>query len=291
MSHKAMTVREFFKKYPSDDVCLHHIFEVRFGQGYECPKCEKATKWHPLKKVRAFSCQSCGHHLHPTVGTPFERSRTPLQLWFFAIYLFTTTRNGVSAKELQRQLGVTYKCAWRMGHEIREHMGQVDGDDSLSGHVEIDEAYIGGKDDVVGRPGKDSNKTGVLGMVERDGKVMTKVIDDAKGTTLLPHIDENVEEGSTISTDEYHAYKNLRDMGYTHGAVKHSLEQWVKGIHHTNTMEGYWAHLKKAINSTHISVSKKHLQKYLSEFEYRYNTRSNPAQMFPELISSFANPE
>lgn len=148
-----------------------------------------------------------------------------------------------------------------------------------------------GKIELFGRPGKDSNKTGVLGMVERDGKVMTKVIDDAKGTTLLPHIDENVEEGSTISTDEYHAYKNLRDMGYTHGSVKHSMEQWVKGIHHTNTMEGYWAHLKKAINSTHISVSKKHLQKYLSEFEYRYNTRTNPEQMFPELISSFSSPE
>jgi transposase-like protein len=241
MAHKAMTIREFFKKYHSDTLCLQHIFDVRFGQDYVCPKCEKETKWHLLKNVRAFSCQKCGHHLHPTVGTP-------LQLWFFAIYLFTTTRNGVSAKELQRLLGVTYKCAWRMGHEIREHMGQVDGDDPLFGHVEIDEVYIGGKDDVVGRPGKDSNKTGVLGMVERNGKVIIKVIDDAKKSTLLPHIDEHVEEGFTISTDEYRAYKNLRDMGYTHDSVKHSMEQWVKGIHHTNTMEGYWAHLKNAIS-------------------------------------------
>jgi len=169
---KPMTVREFFKKYPDDDTCLLHIFKCRFGQGHTCPKCEKPSKWYKIKAERAYSCQHCGHHLHPTVGTPFAKSRTPLQLWFYAIYLSTTTRNGVSAKELQRQLGVTYKCAWRMGHEIRKHMASIDGDEPLSCHVEIDEAYIGGKDNQKGRPGKDSNKTAVLGMVQRDGKVI-----------------------------------------------------------------------------------------------------------------------
>lgn len=285
---KPLTIREFFKKYPDDDTCLQHIFNCRFSNNYNCPKCGKSTKWHKLKSQRAYSCQCCGHHLHPTVGTPFERSRTPLQLWFFAIYLFTTTRNGVSAKELQRQLGVTYKCAWRMGHEIRQHMAEVDGDDPLSGHVEIDEAYIGGKDDTMGRPGKNSNKTAVLGMVEREGRVITKVVDDAKGSTLHPQIEKHVEKGSTVSTDEYNAYKKLRDMGYDHGTVMHAIEQWTNGIHHTNSLEGYWAHLKKAISSTHIAVSKKHLQSYLGEFEYRYNSRSNPEKMFPELISSFS---
>ncbi len=285
---KSLTIREFFKNYPDDDTCLEHIFNCRFGNGYDCPKCGKSTKWHKIKSQRAYSCQYCGHHLHPTVGTPFERSRTPLQLWFFAIYLFTTTRNGVSAKELQRQLGVTYKCAWRMGHEIRKHMAEVDGDDPLSGHVEVDEAYIGGKDKTMGRPGKDSNKTAVLGMVQRNGNVITKVVADAKSATLHPQIEKHVEKGSTISTDEYRAYKKLRDMGYDHGAVIHAIEQWTNGKHHTNTLEGYWAHLKKAISSTHIAVSKKHLQKYLGEFEYRYNTRSNPERMFPELISSFS---
>jgi transposase-like protein len=142
---KQMTIREFFQKFPDDETCLNHIFDVRFGQGHVCPKCEKASKWHRIKAERAYSCQWCGHHLHPTVGTPFESSRTPLQLWFYAIYLFTTTRHGVSAKELQRQLGVTYKTAWRMGHQIREHMDSVDGDEPLSGDVEADEAYVGGK--------------------------------------------------------------------------------------------------------------------------------------------------
>lgn len=115
-----ITVQQFFKLYKDDEACLVHLFNVRFGQGHECPKCERAAKWYRIKAERAFSCQWCGHHLHPTVGTPFEKSRTSLQLWFYAIYLFTTTRHGVSGKELQRQLGVTYKTAWRMGHEIRK---------------------------------------------------------------------------------------------------------------------------------------------------------------------------
>jgi len=105
------------------------LFDVRFGQSHECPKCEKGTKWHRIKAERAYSCQSCGHHLHPTVRTIFEGSRTSLQSWFYAIYLFTSSRHGVPAKELERQLGVTYKTAWRMGHKIREHMAAVDGED------------------------------------------------------------------------------------------------------------------------------------------------------------------
>ena len=112
---KSLTVQQFFKKFPDDETCLNHLFDVRFGQGHVCPKCNASVKWYRIKAERAYSCGSCGHHLHPTVGTLFEKSRTSLQLWFYAIYLFTTTRHGVSAKELQRQLGVTYKCAWRMG--------------------------------------------------------------------------------------------------------------------------------------------------------------------------------
>ncbi len=136
---KPATVRQFFAKFPDDRSCLAHLFNVRFGQGHSCPKCERAAKWYPLKSELAFSCQWCGHHVHPMVGTIFEKSRTPLQLWFYAMFLFTTTRNGVSAKELQRQLGVTYKTAWRIGHKVREHMTLVDGDSILSGAVEVDE--------------------------------------------------------------------------------------------------------------------------------------------------------
>ena len=121
---KSLTIKEFFEKYPNDDACLDHIMMVRYGKANHCDKCDKDTKYSRVSSQRAYACQWCGHHLYPCVGTPFEGSRTPLQLWFYAIYLFTTTRSGVSAKELERQLGVTYKTAWRMAKEIRKHMGK-----------------------------------------------------------------------------------------------------------------------------------------------------------------------
>jgi transposase-like protein len=283
---KQMTIREFFQQFPDDETCLNHIFETRFGQGYECPKCEKASKWHRIKAERAYSCQYCGHHLHPTVGTPFEKSRTPLQLWFYAIYLFTTTRHGVSAKELQRQLGVTYKCAWRMGHQIREHMDNVDGDEPLSGDVEADEAYVGGKRE--GKRGRGaSGKTVVFGMVERDGDVMVEIVPNAKTKTIQAIIEANVEKGSTMHTDEWFAYRGLDKKGYSHRTIEHGAGQYSKDGCHVNTIEGYWSFLKNGIRSTHIHVSGKHLEKYAKEFEYRFNSRENPSQMFPALISTF----
>ena len=135
MSTKPLTTREFFKQFPDDESCLAHLFNVRFGQGFTCPSptCARPSNWYRIKAERAYSCQWCGYHLHPTVGTPFEQTRTPLQLWFYAIHLFTTTRHGVSGKELQRQLGVTYKTAWRMGHLIRQHMADVDGEAPIGG--------------------------------------------------------------------------------------------------------------------------------------------------------------
>lgn len=283
---KPITLRQFFKQFPDDQSCLEHLFNVRFGQGYKCPKCEREAKWYPIKSERAYSCQWCGHHIHPTVGTLFEKSRTSLQLWFYAIYLFTTTRHGVSGKELQRQLGVTYKCAYRMGQQIREHMANVDGESMLSGHVEIDETYIGGK-----RPGKRGRgadgKAVIFGMMQRDGDVMTHVVHDVKRKTLHPIINANVETGSTISTDELRSYNGLDQSGYVHNTVNHGIGEYANGNTHVNGMEGYWAHLKKSIRSTHIHVSEKHLAKYAKEFEYRFNSRKNPEQMFPELISTF----
>ncbi len=280
------TVIDFFKQFPTDDSCLEHLFNVRFGQGHECPKCNRSAKWYPLKEVRAYACQWCGNHIHPTVGTLFEDSRTSLQSWFYAMYLFTVTRHGVSAKELQRQLGVTYKCAWRMGHQIRNHMAKVDGEDPLSGIVEIDETMIGGK-----RPGKRgrgaAGKTTVVGMMERDGKVMTKVIPDVKRSTLHPIVEQNVAKGAEVHTDELLSYRGLGAKGYAHKTVNHSRGESAVGAIHVNSIEGYWFHLQKAIRGTHIHVSSQHLEKYAKEFEYRFNRRKIPGVMLPELLSKF----
>lgn len=292
---KAPTVVEFFQQFPNDEVCLKHLFDTRFGQDYVCPKCERQSGWFRIEADRAWSCGNCGHHVHPTAGTIFEATRTPLQSWFYAIYLFTVTRHGVSGKELQRQLGVTYKTAWRMGHKIREHMANTDGDFMLSGHVEIDESYFGGKASNMHADKKEVKvkgrgtvgKTVMFGMVERGGNLHTEVVPNARRVTLQPIILDTVEEGSEVSTDEMLTYANLNTKGYIHGAVHHAAGEYVNGDTHTNTIESYWGYLKRSINSTHISVRPKYLQAYSKEFEYRWNRRQKPEMMFSELISSF----
>jgi transposase-like protein len=263
--------------------------KVRYGHTVECPKCGKTGTFARLKKMPAYACPWCGHHIHPMAGTPFERSHTPLQKWFYAMYLFTTSRHGVPAKELQRQLSVTYKTAWRMGHEIRKYMAVVDGDGGLSGHVEADEAYIGGRrrKSAPGQTGRGSlGKTVVLGLAERAGNVMTHVVPNSRANSLIPPIAQSVRPGSTISTDEWFAYGRLSKLGYRHLVVRHSTDEWVRGDAHTNTIEGFWSQLKRSIRGTHVHVSGKHLSKYLGEFEYRWNMRNCQAAMFPRLLLS-----
>ncbi|MDG2003882.1 MAG: IS1595 family transposase, partial [Novosphingobium sp.] len=227
----------------------------------------------------------CGHHLHPTVGTPFEKSRTPLQLWFYAIFLFTTTRNGVAAKELERQLGVTYKCAHRMAAKIREHMADVDGDGILDGIVEADETFVGGHK-AGGQGGK--GKAIVFGMMERGGNVITEVVANRRSDTLLSHVFDHVEPGAEIHTDEHRGYGDLAYEGYAHRRVNHSAGEYVTatGIG-VNGIEGFWAQLKRSIQGTHIHVSPKYLWKYAKEAEFRFNRRRRPETMLDELLATF----
>ncbi|MBA3677307.1 MAG: IS1595 family transposase [Sphingosinicella sp.] len=291
MSKKPLTISQFFKQFPDDETCLKHLFETRFGQGFECPKCERPSNWYRIKAERAYSCQWCGHHLHVTVGTPFEKTRTPLQLWFYAMFLFTTTRHGVSAKELQRQLGVTYKTAWRMGHEIRKHMAAVDGDKPIGGEgktVQIDETMVGGVMHVGYRGRHIGNKTFVLGMVENGGDVVTKIIPDVKRATLFPLIEANVAPGTTIHTDTLGSYRGLSLKGYRHQTVNHTAKEYVSAYGATtNSIESFWAILQRGIAGTHIYVSGKHLSKYTGEFEYRFNRRERAETMIGELLSTF----
>ena len=283
---KPATVRQFFQNFPDDQACLAHLFDVRFGQGRTCPKCKRSAKWYPLKAEKAFSCQWCGHHIHPMVGTLFEGSRTPLQLWFYAIFMFTTTRNGVAAKEIQRQLGVTYKCAWRIGYKIREHMALIDGDGMLDGQVEVDETYIGGY-----RPGGQGGKgkAVVMGMLEKGGDVVTEVVPDRTSKSLMPHIHDHIKKGSEVHTDEHKGYGPLDCTDdYERMAVNHAEEEYVgEDGETTNSIEGFFSQLKRAISGTHISVSRKHLGKYAKECEFRFNRRQNPESMLPDLISRF----
>ena len=281
---------DFQRQFPDDEACLKRIMQVRYGgTEIDCPKCKKHGKFYRMTKERGYVCQHCGHHLHPTVGTIFERSRTPLHKWFYAMYLFTTSRHGVSAKELQRQLGVTYKTAWRMAHEIRKYMAKVDGDGTLDGHVEMDEAYIGGRavgGKKHGLTGRGTKKAIVFGMIERDGEVITRVVETAGRRDLFPHVRAHVAPGTHVSTDEWMPYRALPKMGYSHGTVEHRAKRYVSGLDHVNNIEAFWLILKRSIRGTHVWVSKKHLSNYLGEFEFRYNRRKRPASMFAELVAS-----
>ncbi len=244
-----------------------------------------------MTERRAFACSHCGDHIYPTAGTVFQDTRTPLQSWFYAIYLFVTTRHGVSGKELQRQLGVTYKTAYRMGMQIRKLIGSIEDFDMLQGHVEMDEAYVGGRRTGGGRGRGAAGKTIVMAMKERGGDIRAVVIPDAKRATLRNVVLRNVKEGSVVSTDEFMSYGLLEGDGYKHGTVRHSIKNWkyydrrTGEAHSTNEVESFWTLFKRSVRSTHIHVSSKHMAAYLGEFTFRSNHRQMGNAMFDLIVS------
>lgn len=293
------TFKEFQAEYPDDAACLAKLMEINYGgTRIYCPGCGVEANFHPMTKRRAYACQECGHHIYPAANTIFHKSRTKLTHWFFAMYLMTSTRHGVAAREVERQIGVTYKTAWRMCHELRKLMASADYGGTLGGHVEIDETFVGGKSknrprrQRTGKRGRDTsgNKTAVFGMVERGGRIVAGPVPDTSQFTLEPIILENIERGATISTDEHGGYVDLTRAGYDHGTVKHRAEEWVRGIHHVNTLEGHWGHFKRAVAGTHVSISSKHMWKYVSEFSYRRNYRKSHSEMFNRLVAAFSLP-
>jgi transposase-like protein len=287
------TFKEFQKIYPTDAHCLEKLMQVNFG-GIKivCPGCARNTKFHRLVERRAYVCQHCGYHVYPCAGTIFHKSRTPLSTWFFVMYLMTSTRHGVAAKEVQRQTGVTYKCAWRMCHELRKLMASADFGGPIGGdgkHVEIDETVMGGYQSNRERRAKGSNKSLVFGMVERDGKLRAGPIPNLSQDTLESIVRGHVVEGTRISADEWDSYNDLKH-GFDLGRVNHSKKEWVAGVHHTNTIEGHWGHFKRAVRGTHVHISAKHMWKYVAEFTYRRNFRHSHAAMFDRLVAAFALP-
>lgn len=288
---QAFSVREFFSVFPNDDACLTRVMEVRYGLRHVCGKCGVESTFHKITGRRAFACAACGDHLYPCAGTIFEDSRTPLQTWFYAIFLFIATRHGVSGKELQRTLGVTYKTAWRIGHQIRSLMTKADGFEMLKGHVELDEAYVGGRRS--GKRGRGAEgKTIVMGLKERGGKLTTQVIENVRMDTLRKVVLKNVEPGATVSTDELMSYGLLEGDGYKHGSVCHSAKEWAfydfrhDATHHTQHVESFWRLFKKSIASTHIHVSAQWMDSYLGEFSFRSNHRTMRNAMFDLLIAA-----
>lgn len=272
------TKAQFDKDFPTDDACLQAVFENRFGDLDHCPKCAVVEpKFYKVNGRKCYACKDCGYQLHPLAQTIFHKSSTPLKSWFYAIYLFSVSKNGVSASELERHLGVANKTALRMAHQIRKLM--ADGGDPLTGEIEIDETYIGGTRKMAQ---KYNNKSVVFGMVERNGQAKSYHVKSNGSRVLLPVIVRDVAPNSHIHSDEYGVYKTLDRKGYTHTTVNHSKLEYVRGNAHTNTIEGYWSQLKRSIDGTYHSVSPKYLQRYLDEFSFRYNFRD--VAVYPVLL-------
>jgi transposase len=280
-SESRCTRFEWDELFPDDTACLDYLMARLYPEGIFCPKCQRVTKHHRIKARPAYSCQFCGHYEYPMVGTIFQDSATSLKLWFDAIYLMASTRCGISAKQMERELGVTYKTAWRMFNKIRSMLDQ-DGN-PFGGTVEVDEAYIGGKSVWRNRGlpvGKDkaTKKITVLGMAERNGqgraRLSAQVVDPASdGHSLASRVVDKVLPASAVYTDEYIAYWNLGKVGYRHERVNHTQHVYVSGDVHTNTIEGFWSLLKRGISGVYHGVSAKHLQAYVDEYVFRYNNR------------------
>jgi len=284
------TIADFNRDFPNDDACLEWLKDSLYPNGIFCEKCGRITKHHKDAKRPSYSCDYCGHHVHPTAGTIFEKSSTPLKLWFHAIFLMSSTRCGISAKQIERETGVTYKTAWRMFKQIRS---MLDEDTRpLSNKVEMDETYMGGKAQNMHKSKRDklggrgtSGKTPVWGAVERNGKVITAKVTSVDGATLLPHVKEHVIPTAMVCTDEAGGYYHLKENGYDHRIIRHNQRIYVSGDVHTNTIEGFWSLLKRGIFGVYHNVSEKYLQSYLNEYSFRYNHREDNVPMFNTMLS------
>jgi len=262
------------EQFGSEEKCRDFLEKLRWPQGVECPRCEEKSISR-IEKRKQFECNSCRYQFSVTAGTVFHDSHLPLWKWFLAIYLIGESKKGISAKQLERVIGVSYKTAWYLGHRIRSAM-EEDSPIPLRGIVEIDETWVGGKTTDRGQ-GPWANKTMVLGAVARGGNVRLKVEQRRDRPTLQGFVKDTVHDNArAIHTDENPAYGDLSDYNTRHEVVKHRSEEWVRAQVHTNTIEGVWSLLKRSIIGSYHQLSAKHLPAYLDEVAFRFNNRDNP---------------
>ncbi len=268
---KAYSFHDFIEQFPDDDACLDYVLEQRF------PRSRDARRIRGRKSYLT----KAGKLIYPLKGSIFEKSRTPLTKWFYAIFLFANSRHSVSAKELQRQIGVTYKCAWRMTYQIRKLMAQ-DHSIQLQGVVEADETYIGGTRRLNSwkRP-----KIAVMGMVERGkgrGRLVLRTMGNSKRSEyeIAPLVEMHVAKGSYLYTDGAPVYNTMK--GYKRGRVFHTRKEYVKGDVHTNSIESVWQKSKNSIRGTHKWISEKHLQSHLDYQVFLHNNRGR--EMFGAIL-------
>lgn len=286
--NKRFGLGEFLTRYKTDEDCLEEIKNLLFPHGIYCKKCTKVTKHFKIKKRLAYSCAFCGNHIFPLSYTVMKDTKIPLRFWFYAIFVMTQTRAGVSAKTLQRELGVSYPTAWRLFHQVRKAM-QEEGI-ILKDKVEVDETYWYS-------PGKNKRRKPffgeaeqqiIMGFLQRDGKIITRHIPDTSKSTMLTHVQKHVPTDAFVMTDQHPNYKTLYKLGYQHDFVVHQREFVKKGnpTVHTQGIENYWSQLKRGLRGVYRRPSPKYLQRYLNEYSWRFNHRDE--EMFSALLRDIA---
>jgi transposase len=302
-SESRYSLMEFMAEYPDDEACLVALWRERYspdGEHAYCPspscKQERTFKrYATMQQRQSWTCTSCGHHLHPTAGTIFHKSSTSLRQWFYCMYLMASTRCGISAKQVERELGCNYKTALRMMRLVRTHLMDQDDDEQLSGSVEVDETYVGGRAREYPKMTREQHrarKTVVMGAVERGGRVRAEVMPFPGSVSRIevePFVTGNVKGDAVLYTDESPLYFNMEGLYKSHRAINHGEKVYVSGDVHTQTIEGFFSTIKHGVRGVFHGVSRAHLQTYLNEYCFRYNHRAGP-DPFKILVALSARP-
>ena len=284
------------ERFGDEEKCRTYLEQLRWPEGVTCLRCQ-SDKISRIYTRGLFTCDACGYQFSVKVGTIFHDSHLPLTKWFLAIYLMSEAKKGVSANQLKRTLGVAYKTAWYLCHRIRKAVADAD-TSLLSGIIEVDETYIGGKAKNMHKDVRERKITGrgasgkamVLGAIERGGKIRLKVDNRADRETLHAFIKQMAApEAECIMTDEHKGYEGIADENTRHETVSHSKDEWVRGECHTNTVENAWSLFKRSIIGSYHQISAKHLDRYLDEFEFRFNNRNNPYLFRDTLLRLIAS--
>lgn len=294
-----MNISEITKKYRNKDQCYKYLESIRWHGRPSCPYCNENKRITKRQKSYRHHCQKCNKDFSVLVGTIFENTRLPLPKWFLLIGLILNAKSGISAKELQRNVGIGYPTAWFCAMRVRCAM--IDTDNELQNLIEMDESYVGGKPrkknkkvaanipilstvETKNKRGRGTNKTPVVGIVERNGKIVLKVVEKLTSRNLVKMLKNNVNtENSLVMTDEYRPYRKFEDI-VEHLSIDHSKGEFKRGIVHLNTIEGFWTIVKNSIRGSYKSLSKKYLPFYLVQAQYIYNHRNYRGDLFRKFI-------
>lgn len=275
------SILDLLKAFPNEQSCINHLEKLRWNGNTISPFDESSQVYKC--KANRYKCKNTGKYFNVKVGTIFEDTKIPLQKWFLALYIFSSHKKGISSHQLAKDISVTQKSAWFMLHRLRYAFNHPNFKATLANEVELDETFIGGEEknkhkhkQTKGTQGRSvKTKKPVLGMIERGGNIIAVVVGDTQKNTIQPIVNENVENGSCVFTDEWKAYNGLEKSGkeFKHERVNHGAKEFVNGKAHTNNIESFWSHLKRGIDGIYHWCSIKHLQRYVDEFTYRFNTR------------------